>query len=269
MLSRPTKLDIARRNLPILLVVAIVTGFVLAPLPLERKAYAALHGLCAQRPSHSFTLGGSLLPFDARMTGIYLGFAASFLGLLLMRRHRHAGLPTIGGFVVILAMVGAMALDGFNSLFRDLGYPVPYQPDNRLRLFTGLGAGAGLAIMLAMLLGMSLWTKPRVRDRVIDRWWQPLVLYGAAMILALPVLTGASALLIPYSIILLVSATTVVSGLALVTIVLFTGRENLFSRVSDLDSHLAWGVVAGALAMATLAGLRFAIEEALGLPALT
>jgi uncharacterized membrane protein len=269
MIPKQANFQFARRNVPAMLVVAIVVAFFLVPVPLERKAYAALHGLCAQRPSHSLTLGGSLLPFDARMTGIYLGFGGAFLGLLLAGRHRHAGLPSIGGLVVILAMVGAMALDGFNSLFRNLGYPVPYQPDNRLRLFTGLGAGVGLAIMLAMLLGMSLWTRPRVRDRVVNRWWQPLFLYGAASILALPVLTGAGALLIPYSIVLLVSATVVISGLALVTIVLFTGRENLFSRASDLDSHLAWGVLAGVMAMAMLAGLRFGIEEALGLPALT
>src|SRR5262245_31628876 len=52
----------------------VVLLFLAAPWSLEHKAHAALHGLCAQRPSHSFTFGSSTLPFDARMTGIYGGF---------------------------------------------------------------------------------------------------------------------------------------------------------------------------------------------------
>ena len=47
--------------------------FVSVPM-LEHKAHAFLHGICAQRPSHSLQVGDELLPFDARMTGIYTGF---------------------------------------------------------------------------------------------------------------------------------------------------------------------------------------------------
>ena len=50
----------------------------------------ALHGLCAQRPSHSLQIGGTTLPMDARMTGIYLGAAATAVVWLIAARRLRA-----------------------------------------------------------------------------------------------------------------------------------------------------------------------------------
>src|SRR6266508_4425764 len=72
----------------------VVLLFLAAPWSLEHKAHAALHGLCAQRPSHSFTLGTHRLPFDARMTGIYGGFLGASLYLFGRRRYLAAALPS-------------------------------------------------------------------------------------------------------------------------------------------------------------------------------
>src|SRR3712207_1188597 len=54
----------------------------------ERWSRAFLHGLCAQRESHSFHIGGNVLPVDARMTGIYLG-AATTIGCLAASGRLH------------------------------------------------------------------------------------------------------------------------------------------------------------------------------------
>jgi hypothetical protein len=46
--------------------VGVAALFLAYPAALDDKARAALHGLCAQRPSHSFAFDDRLLPFDAR-----------------------------------------------------------------------------------------------------------------------------------------------------------------------------------------------------------
>jgi uncharacterized membrane protein len=244
-------------------------GFLAAPFPLEQKAHALMHGICAQRPSHSFLLGGQTLPFDGRMTGIYLGFLVSFALLIVTGRHRHAGFLSPGSLLMVLVLAGAMALDGFNSLFTDLRLPALYAPDNRLRLFTGMGAGVGLAVMLAMLLGMSLWKKPDTRMRVTDRWWQPLALFVAGSPLALMILYGNGALFVPATCLLVISATIAFSSLALVSIVMIAGRENSFRSAFELQPHLVWGMIAGVVAIASLALLRFGFEAFTSAPPLT
>src|SRR5688572_15632276 len=75
------------------LIAASVVALVAAPWSADLKFRAVLHGLCAQRPSHSFALGGVNLPFDARMAGIYGGVLTT-LGFLLARgRWRTVQLP--------------------------------------------------------------------------------------------------------------------------------------------------------------------------------
>jgi uncharacterized membrane protein len=247
----------------------LLMGFIAAPFPLEQKAHALMHGICAQRPSHSFTMGGSALPFDARMTGIYLGFFVAFVLLILTGRHRRAGFLSVGSLVVLLVLVGSMAVDGFNSLFTDLRLPTLYEPSNNLRLLTGLGAGVGLAIMLAMLVGMSIWRKPDTRLRVTDRWWQPFALYAAGMPLALLVLHGERAIYVPATLLLVISATVAFSSLALVSMVMIAGRENSFGNAYELQPFLVLSMIGGVVTIASLALLRFGFEAVTNAPPLT
>ena len=74
--------DTAAHSGPLL----ITLVFLALPWSIEHKAHLALHGLCAQRPSHTYTFNGRLLPFDARMTGIYSGFLVTTSVLFAERR---------------------------------------------------------------------------------------------------------------------------------------------------------------------------------------
>src|SRR5262245_47592140 len=72
--SQPTR--IARSRWLVLLAcvgLALLSAFLFSPGSIAAKSHLALHGICAQRPSHSLRLGGETLPMDARMTGIYIG----------------------------------------------------------------------------------------------------------------------------------------------------------------------------------------------------
>ena len=156
-----------RHFLPIL-AGGLLLLFLAAPWPLEHKAHAALHGLCAQRPSHSLSFDGRTLPFDARMTGIYGGFLTAAIYLTARRRYLAARLPTWPVMATLALFVAVLAVDGFNSLLLDLGHWHPYGPDNRLRLFTGLTTGTTLAVVMAYVAAISLWRRPRLDQRVVQ-----------------------------------------------------------------------------------------------------
>ena len=120
-------------------------------------------GICAQLPGHSFYPAGQQLPLCARNTGVYLGFALGFLALLGMGRVRAARLPRWPVALLLVALVGFMAVDGFNSLFLDLGLPHLYQPQNLLRLTTGLGAGVAMVAFITPVANSLLWRTEDLR----------------------------------------------------------------------------------------------------------
>jgi len=267
--ARSTQMAPFRRYLAPAVAMLALAFFLSVPLPLSVKAHAFLHGICAQRPSHTLAFGDGLLPFDARMTGIYTGFLSAFILLLIAGRHRRAGMPSIMPGIVLLALLGTMAVDGFNSLFADMGLNTSYEPANNLRLLTGMAAGVGLATMLTMLIGMTLWRRPRTRDRVVDRWWEPLALYAAGLPVLLILMSGWSPLLAPMTIMLTCSAVLAFSGLATVSAVLILGRENRFDRASEAQPFMVIGGLVGVLVITALASARFAFEAWTNAPPLT
>src|SRR5215218_1344378 len=87
----------------------VLTAFVLAPGDVASKTHLALHGLCAQRLSHSLQIGGSTLPMDARMTGIYLGAATAVIWMIAARRLRSTRVPSRSVLAVLALFVLALA----------------------------------------------------------------------------------------------------------------------------------------------------------------
>jgi len=247
----------------------VVLLFLAAPWSLEHKAHAALHGLCAQQPSHSFFLGTRRLPFDARMTGIYGGFLGSSIYLLSRRRHRAAALPNWPTSAVLVLFVGLMAVDGFNSLFLDMGWTNLYQPDNRLRLLTGLMTGVALAAAIFLLLGMVLWKRPQLNRRVVESAREPFLMLAVQAPFALVVVFGASWLYVPIALALLLTATAVVSAIGLVVAVMVRTADNSFEGVSQLQGYAVAGLLIGLAVMATMGCGRFLLESLTNAPPLT
>jgi uncharacterized membrane protein len=244
----------------------VVLLFLAAPWSLEHKAHAALHGLCAQRPSHSFWLGDHRLPFDARMTGIYSGFLVSAVYLGWHGRFRAAALPSFTSLAVLIGFVGIMGIDGFNSLFLDMGWRYGYEPDNRLRLVTGLMTGVGLAAAIFILFGMALWRRPRLDQKVITSPWEPFLLLALQLPLVLVILSGEGWLYGPVALLLVGTATAVVSSLALVVIVMLRYADNSFERVEQLQGYAVVALLVGIAVMAAIGGGRYALEALTNAP---
>jgi uncharacterized membrane protein len=246
-----------------LLIGGLTLLFFAAPWSWEHKAHAALHGLCAQTPSHTLYLGDRPLPFDSRMTGIYGGFICAIGYLIARGKHRAARLPTFPVMGFLAVMVGALAIDGFNSFLRDISQPYLYEPDNRLRLVTGLGTGVALATVVCYLFAVTLWSKPNTRARVINGRELPLLIV-AQLPFALLALSGWGWLSLPMTLLLLLSALAVISSLALVAIVLFRRLDYSFAGASELQQTASLAVMLAVILMASLAGGRFLLEHYTG-----
>lgn len=237
----------------------------LLPGGFAEKSKLLLHGLCAQTPGHTFSIGGQPLPFDARMTGIYTGVLGA-IGYLAMRKRLLAQqLPPHAVLAVLVLFVIAMGLDGFNSLFTDIGFWHPWTTTNTTRLITGYLAGITIAAALVWLLSGTVF---QVADRkpIMDSWLDivgsilPLSLVGFILWIA------PSWLFVPFSTLLVFSAWTVLGTLALVTMLLVTRFDERIVARRQLHLPGALGLVLGLGAMLVLAFGRQWLESVLGIP---
>jgi uncharacterized membrane protein len=197
---------------------------------LVQRLGALAAGICAQIPSHTFTLAGQQLPLCARNTGIYVGVTSTILFLRATGRLRAARLP--GGWVAVvlgLAVI-VMAVDGFNSLFLDLRLPHLYQPNNLLRLATGLGTGTAMATFLVPVANGLIWRTDDARApfgslRELGAMLPVLVLAFFVVI------SRAGWLLYPLA---LYSTAGLVTALSLINLVFFLG---LARTLNQFDSY--------------------------------
>lgn len=256
-----------RRYLGVFAVAIIVVVFLAAPFSFEDKAHAVLHGICGQTPGHTLQFEGMSLPLDSRCVGIFAGLLSTFLILLGLGRSRAAGLPTLGAGIILLIFLGAMALDGLNSLMFDLGRWHPYTPTNDLRLLTGWMAGVGLGTLLLMVTGMSLWRRPKTSMRAIPSWWWPFALMAPLLPFWALLRTGSSLIFYPTSMALMGAALTAFSALAVCSIVMLRNRDNTYTSVAQLSSTLCLGIVIAAGILLLMSGGRFWLERAFGLGA--
>jgi uncharacterized membrane protein len=241
--------------------VLAVVGFALLPWSLEGKALAALHGLCAQQPSHSFYFGDARLPFDARMTGIYGGFAVTLSALVARGRWRSGGVLSLRVAACLVLFVGLLGFDGLNSTLRDLGLRHAYAPVNGLRLVTGALTGVSLAVFIVMLVSQVAFRRDARRAgapvgsmRDLGALLIPVVVYVAI------VLTAWGPLRIPLTLLLMASAVTAVAGLALGFVILLARREGRATTTRELAGPATVALIAALAIIGMLGGSRFLLE---------
>jgi uncharacterized membrane protein len=232
---------------------------------LASSSRAVLHGLCAQRPSHSFIVGGQVLPFDARMTGIYAGSLATWVAIGLRGRVLSAGTPPWRVTAVLAAGVVALAMDGTNALLVDLSVWHPWTPLNATRFFTGFATGAALATLEVWLIGTSLWRMARplpVWDGLRQLWWMPPVALAAYGVIRLDL--GWTYPVIAFA--LMASAWLTVTGLTLVIVLAALGIERRIRSARQLEAPVVIAAIAALVVIIGLAQLRFWLERTLGIP---
>ncbi len=245
------------------LLAATTLAFTAAPWPAAAKFRAVVHGLCAQRPSHSYALGGIDLPFDARMAGIYGGALVCLLFLLARGRGRAVRLPAPTILAALGLFVALLGADGINSTLQDFGLPYLYGPRNDVRLLTGLLMGVTLGVALAYMVNLTLWS--RFSAAPLLAGWREfaalLALCGGAFLL---IASGWGWLYLPLALALVGGATLVVLILALTTLTLLRGQENRAERLRDVAGPASIALLIGYVVMAAIALGRWYLEHSLG-----
>jgi uncharacterized membrane protein len=247
----------------------VLIGFLIAPGSLALKTHIALHGLCAQRPSHSLQIGGATLPMDARMTGIYLGAAVTAVWLFAARRLQATRCPSLPVRMLLALFVVALAVDGFNALLVDLRLPTLYEPSNILRLATGVLAGTSLGVMLGHLFATSIWARGDRERAVVARPVELLGPIGVSAAMAGIALLDIPLLYAPFAIGLLLSAVGVFWLLGIVVVALVSARGWSCQTPGDLAPLALISLIAALVTVGALSWLRFAAEQHFGLARLT
>lgn len=224
-----------------------------------------LHGLCAQQPAHSMVVGGELLPFDSRMTGIYSGALLCWCVLAAIGRVITKRIPPMPVITTLAVAVALLAVDGFNSLFVDLGIWQVYEPQNAIRFFTGFGTGVALTTLLSWLIGSSLWKLSS--DAPTWRIVSSLIWIVPMSVLSYLSLNFAPSWSYPViAIALMASAWITVTGLVLVIIVSMFRIEYKVTSLTKLHVPLAASAALGLAVILGLAQGRFWLEGTLGIP---
>ncbi len=221
-------------------------------------------GICAQIASHSFYPGGEQLPLCARNTGIYLGFLVTLTTLYSKGRGRAQVLPSWPLFILLMSGVVALAIDGFNSLFLDLAMKHLYQPNNFLRLATGLVAGLAMALLLLPVLNRLFWLGYNENRSVAS--WRELIQYLPMLIVCFFIVASQNALILyPIALLSTVGVLTMLSSLNLIAIVGICRRDETFERYRDLLPFLSFAFLFAMGEMLLLAQLKLTLLHAIGL----
>jgi hypothetical protein len=244
-------------------------AFLLAPGSTGLKAHMALHGICAQRPSHSFWLGSGVLPLDARMTGIDLASATTLAWLAARCRLRAARVPGRTVLATLTLFILLMGFDGTNGLLSDLGLWHLYVPANLTRLLSGILAGTALGVAIGHLFAISMWARPQTHKAVVETVSELLPPMLIACLIGSVALMGLPIAYDPFAVGLVFVAIAVFWMPSMAVIALVTRKSWQGVRFADLDWLALAGLVSAIGVLAGLSALRVFAEQALGLPRLT
>lgn len=226
--------------------------------PVAWNMYASVHGVCAQ--VHNINIAGAQLPLCARNTGIYGAMTLSLLTMIAFGRFHATKLPSRLSMLLLATPVGIMAVDGFNSMFVDLGWQPLYQPQNWLRTITGSFAGIAVAPFFVALFNNVLRTNG-VPTRTIRHIGEIFLLWIIAGIYAAIVISGPAWAYWPISII---------SWVGLIGILLFSnsfavavalGYDQKINHITDLAKPMVIASIITAIELGGMAWLRFGFES--------
>lgn len=272
----------------------LVIVFALLPFPLLDKLHGICFGICPQRPTHSYFLGGTTwpgetflrehlpsfaaldpatpaqLPICARDSGMYLGFITVWGYLIALGRGRAKGLPPWQITLTLILFVGVMGLDGVNALLNDLHQNVPaipylYEPQLQLRLGTGLLTGVAFAGILTPVVNMTLWRQDDPRPSIAT--WRQLA--GAVGVVAIVFAINESRLglfLYPVALTIGASVLTLIGLINMVFVLTLVRRENLALTVRDALNPFAVGVCLALVELGFLSLMRYAVLGTTVLP---
>ncbi|MBN1135870.1 MAG: DUF2085 domain-containing protein [Anaerolineae bacterium] len=250
----------------LILSTAIIALFVESP-PHSVLGKADLVGfaVCHRIPERSFILDGQQLPLCARCTGTFLGAMLGLAVMLALGRYRASSLPPIPVIGLLLIFMGLWAFDGLNSylgLFP--GAPQLYQPQNWLRLATGLLEGLVLIILVFPILNFSLWRAPK-HEPVIRNLAEMLAILPLVGLLILVIQAQVDLLLYPLAIASSLGVIILLTLINTILVVVVLRREGAAQSWRQLVVPFSAGLALAMLQIVALGLLRAYLTVTFGL----
>lgn len=235
-----------------------VVAFLLAPEPLPDKLMALAAGVCPQRAGHSYFLAGLQLPLEARMLGIFGGFLGTalyaWLGGLTVP------LPGRARFAALLVLLAPTVADGLNATAYDFGFGALYQPDNAIRLATGLLAGVATALLFLPLCSAWVWRAGAARS-ASGGWRAQAGPFGLAMLVWLAPVAGWDWAYYPLALLATGGLVLAAALLNLLLILSVSRRKGTIAGVGELANYGLLALAMVAAELTALAALRFAVLD--------
>ncbi len=237
------------------LVIILLVWLHFTPPGLLGKTDAVGYAVCHRITSHSFYFGDRPFSFCARCTGQYLGFLWGIIVYFTQAKKR-SGFPPRS----ILAFMGVLSLfylfDGVNSvlhLYPGLQRWSLYEPDNILRLFSGLGIGIVISGILYPLIGQSIWRDVSLKP-AFERLKGWGILFGGGVLIGLLVLSGNPLILYPLILLTAAGLMLLLSLLYALIWIIFAKKDNSFTSWRELGW---WGLAGIASALVQIAAIDF------------
>ncbi len=245
-----------------LLLTTTLGGLLLLPGTFTDRLGWIVHGVCAKE--HTLVLGGVVLPLCQRNTGIYAGFLATLITLVLLGRGRAARLPP----APILALLGLnvvwMGVDGFNSLLLDIGAGNLYTPQPVLRILSGLAMGMSVGTMLLFAFNLTLRANPQRSQRVMGGWRDVAVVALVELALFALIQLAGPVIAYPLAIFSTIGILLVMFSVNLMVVAMISRYEGMVTRVVQLARPAMFALVLTGLEFGLLAWGRIALERSIG-----
>jgi uncharacterized membrane protein len=217
------------------------------------------YAVCHRITERSFTIAGRQLSLCARCSGMYLGVSVAFVVLALAGRRRWSYLPPLRVILVLLGFIGLWAVDGINSyshFFPDL--PHAYEPQNWLRLLTGIGAGLAMGVILFPALAQTLW-RDQLHRPAIASIRELLGLTLLALLVGALVLTEQPAILYVLSLVSAGGVLMVVTAINTTALLILSRRDARAGHLREALPALAIGLLLAILQVAIISFVRYSV----------
>jgi len=265
-----TRVAVPRPRLTTVLValaVFIILFFVyLPPSTLLGKADVIGYAICHRIPERSFVLGDRHFPLCARCTGTFLGALAGLGAMLVLGRRRASRLPPVPVLAILVMFIGFWGFDGLNSYMTFFpGAPHLYEPQNWLRLTTGLLNGLALVAFVFPIFNFTLWRNPS-GERGIKNVLELAAILPVLGLIILVIHSGIDFLLYPLAIL---SSLGVVMMLVIINSMIAAvvlGREGYTTSWRQALIPLTVGLALAILQMTAMVLLRGYLTVTMGLP---
>lgn len=222
---------------------------------LDYAGYAVCHRIMER----SFTVAGRQLPLCARCMGMYLGVALSFVVLGLAGRLKRAQLPPAKVMGVLVGFIVLMGIDGVNSyshFFPDI--PHAYDPQNWLRLVTGMGTGLAMGVFIAPALAQTLWRDYKWRP-ALTGMRELLFLAALALIVVLLVLSNQPLILYVLGVVSAAGVVVILTVINTMVLLLVTRRDARSIRWQEAAVPLLIGLALAIMEIVVVSFVRFSL----------